>query len=301
MTTKTPEQIAPANGLTLCFDTFGDHAAPPIILIMGLGAQMVLWNDGFCEGLAQRGFRIIRFDNRDIGRSARIDQPVQVNFGELVLKQMRGEPIQAPYALRDMAADVVGLMDHLGIARAHIVGASMGGMIAQEMAINFPARLLSLTSIMSSSGNPALPPPAPEAAAVLLAPPPKTKDEYIAQFRKSWRVLRVGAFPDDDGHDIELAELTFTRGLNPMGVARQMLAIFASGDRRKKLADVRAPTLVIHGDVDPLVRVEAGRDTAKSIPGAKLQIVAGMGHALPRALWPEIIDGIAGHAAAHPA
>ena len=191
------------------------------------------------------------------------------------------------------------MLDHLGIKKAHVVGASMGGMIAQELAMSFPDRLLSLTSVMSSTGNPMLPPPTPEAAAVLLAPPPATLDDYIAAFQKTWRVLRAGEFPADDGKDVKLAKLAFSRGLNPMGVARQMLAIFASGDRRARLANVKVPTLVIHGDVDPLVRVEAGMDTAKTIPGAKLAIVKRMGHALPEELWPEIVDAIAAHAKAH--
>ena len=295
----TPEQFASANRMTLCYDTFGDKTKPTIVLIMGLGAQMILWDDAFCAKIAERGFHVVRFDNRDIGRSSRVDVPVKVDFADLIQKQMKGEKIDSPYTLRDMAADAVGLLDQLGIKKAHIVGASMGGMISQEIAMSFPDRLLSLTSIMSSTGNPALPPPTPEAAAVLLAPPPTTLEDYIAAFQKTWRVLRVGEFPSDDGKDVKIARLAFSRGLNPMGVARQMLAIFASGDRRPRLAGVKAPTLVIHGDVDPLVRVEGGMDTAKSIPGAKLVIVKRMGHALPEELWPEIVDAIVDHASAH--
>ncbi|MFO1135991.1 MAG: alpha/beta hydrolase [Rhodoblastus sp.] len=295
----TSEQFAPANGQKLCYDTFGDKSAPTLMLIMGLGAQMILWDDAFCAKIAARGFHVVRFDNRDIGRSSRVDAPVKIDFAELIQKQMKGEKIDAPYLLRDMAADAVGLLDHLGIRQAHVVGASMGGMISQEIAINFPDRLLTLTSIMSSTGNPGLPPPTPEATAVLLTPPPATLEDYVVAFQKTWRVLRVGSFPEDDGRDIEVARLAFSRGLNPMGVARQMLAIFASGDRRPRLANVRTPTLVIHGDVDPLVRVEGGMDTAKSIPGAKLHIVKRMGHAFPKELWPEIVDAIVDHAKAH--
>ncbi|MFT4098751.1 MAG: alpha/beta hydrolase [Rhodoblastus sp.] len=295
----TPEQFASANGMTLCFDTFGDKTRPTLVLIMGLGAQMILWDDAFCAEIAQRGFHVVRFDNRDIGRSSRVDVPVKVDFADLIQKQMKGEKIDSPYTLRDMAADAVGLLDHLGIRQAHIVGASMGGMISQEIAMSFPDRLLSLTSIMSTTGNPEVPPPTPEATAVLLAPPPTTLEEYIAAFQKTWRVLRAGEFPADDGKDVKVARLAFSRGLNPMGVARQMLAIFASGDRRPRLANVTAPTLVIHGDVDPLVRVEGGMDTAKSIPGAKLVIVKRMGHALPEELWPEIVNAIVDHAKAN--
>ena len=235
----TPEAYAPANGMKLCYDTFGDKAQPTVLLIMGLGAQMILWDDGFCERIASNGFHVVRFDNRDIGRSSRVDVPVKLDFAELIQKQMTSKPIESPYKLRDMAADAVGLLDHLGIKRAHVVGASMGGMIAQEMAINFPERLLSLTSVMSHSGNPTLPPPTPEAMAVLLAPPPATLEDYIAAFQKTWRVLRAGEFPADDGKDVKIAKLAFSRGLNPMGVARQMLAIFASGDRRPRLSGAR--------------------------------------------------------------
>ncbi len=293
---STNERFAKTNGVELCYETFGDPARPPLVLIMGLGAQMVLWDDEFCEQLAARGFHVVRLDNRDIGRSSRIDRPVKIDFPDLMQKQARGEKIDAPYTLRDMAGDVVGLMDHLGVARAHTVGASMGGMIGQEMAMHFPDRLLSLTSIMSSTGNPASPPPTPEAAAVLLTPPPTTREEYVASFARTWRVLRAGAFPQDEAKDAARAARIWERGLNPMGVARQMLAVFASGDRRAGLAHVRAPTLVVHGDVDPLVRLEAGKDTAASIPGARLIVVSGMGHALPIALWPQILDAVAGHA-----
>ncbi|MEI2736697.1 MAG: alpha/beta fold hydrolase [Rhodoblastus sp.] len=151
----TSEQFAPANGMKLCYDTFGDKSAPTIMLIMGLGAQMILWDDGFCSEIAARGFHVVRFDNRDIGRSSRVDVAVKIDFAELIQKQMKGEKIEAPYLLRDMAADAVGLLDHLGIRQAHVVGASMGGMISQEIAMNFPDRLLTLTSIMSTTGNPA--------------------------------------------------------------------------------------------------------------------------------------------------
>ncbi len=195
-----------------------------------------------------------------------------------------------------MALDVIGLMDALGIKSAHLVGASMGGMIAQEVAISFPQRVRSLTSIMSTTGNPKLPPPTKEAAAVLMAPPPKTRDEYYERFAQTWKVLRVGSFPQDEALDRSRAERTFERGLNPAGVARQLRAILASGSRKERLASVKAPTLVIHGTVDPLVPPEGGKDTAASIPGAKLLMIEGMGHALPIPMWPEIIGAIDKHA-----
>ena len=292
----TTEQFARANGIELCYQTFGAQDAPPLVLIMGLGAQMILWPDDFCRKIADAGFRVIRLDNRDIGRSSKIDVPVQVDFAKLIEKQAKGEKIDAPYTLRDMADDTVGLLDALGIDRAHFVGASMGGMITQEIGVHHPQRVKSLTSIMSTTGNPALPGPTPEAAAVLMAPPPKSREDYIAQFNKTWTVLRAGSFPADEAEDATVAAKVFARGLNPLGVARQLLAIFASGNRRASLSAIKAPTLVIHGDVDPLVRPEGGKDTAAAIPGAKLQVVHRMGHALPRELWPEIVAPIVAHA-----
>jgi pimeloyl-ACP methyl ester carboxylesterase len=195
-----------------------------------------------------------------------------------------------------MAKDTVGLMDVLGIKSAHLVGASMGGMIAQEIAISFPQRVRSLTSIMSTTGNPKIPPPTREAAAVLMAPPPATKEEYFVRFANTWKVLRVGSFPEDEALDPSRAARTYERGLNPNGVGRQLRAVLASGSRKERLRQVKAPTLVIHGTVDPLVRPEGGKDTAASISGAKLLMIEGMGHALPIPMWPQIIDAIDKHA-----
>jgi len=293
--TRTPEAFAPANGVTLCYDTFGNPAAPPLLLIMGLGAQMILWDDAFCAQLADRGFWVVRFDNRDIGRSTYLSEVVRVDLGELTMLQLQGKPIPSPYKLADMAADAVGLLDHLGIEAAHVAGASMGGMIAQELAMGFPERVLSLTSIMSSTGNPLLPGPTPEAAAVLLAPPPVGRDAYIAAFQNNWKVLRAGSFPDDEAIDGARAARMYDRGTNPAGVSRQLLAIIASGDRTKRLGNVKTPTLVIHGVPDPLVRIEAGRATAAAIPGAKLLELDRMGHALPMEIWPDVIGALTAH------
>jgi pimeloyl-ACP methyl ester carboxylesterase len=293
-----PPQIARANGIELCYEIFGDANAEPMLLIMGLGAQMIHWDDDFCRQLAARGFRVIRFDNRDIGKSSRLSGGKRLGPVELLKLRFLKIPVAAPYNLRDMAKDVTGLMDVLGIKSAHLVGASMGGMIAQEIAISFPARVRSLTSIMSTTGNPKDPPPTREAAAVLMAPPPATKEEYFARYAQTWKVLRAGSFPEDEARDRSRAELNFERGLNPAGVGRQLRAILASGSRKQRLASVKAPTLVIHGTVDPLVRPAAGVDTAASIPGAKLMMVEGMGHALPIRFWPQIIDAIDKHARA---
>jgi pimeloyl-ACP methyl ester carboxylesterase len=291
-----PPQIARANGIELCYEIFGKPDAEPIVLIMGLGAQMIHWDDDFCRQLAARGFRVIRFDNRDIGKSSKLSGGKRLTAVELLKLRFLKIPVEAPYKLHDMALDVIGLMNVLGIKSAHLVGASMGGMIAQEIAISFPERVRSLTSIMSTTGNPKVPPPTREATAVLMAPPPASKEEYFVRHAQTWKVLRAGSFPEDEALDRARAERTFERGLNPAGVGRQLRAILASGSRKKRLASVKAPTLVIHGTVDPLVRPEGGKDTAASIPGARLLMIEGMGHALPIRMWPQIIDAIDRHA-----
>ena len=291
-----PPQIAHANGIDICYEIFGDAGAEPLLLIMGLGAQMIHWDDEFCRQLAARGFRVIRFDNRDIGKSSRLTGGKRLTPLELLKLRFLKIPVAATYKLIDMARDTVGLMDVLGIKSAHLVGASMGGMIAQEVAISFPARVRSLTSIMSTTGNPKVPPPTREAAAMLMAPPPATKEEYFERFAKTWKVLRVGSFPQDEALDPSRAARTFERGLNPAGVGRQLRAVLASGSRKERLRTVKAPTLAIHGTIDPLVRPQHGKAVAAAIPGAKLVLVEGMGHALPIPMWPKVINAIADHA-----
>ena len=291
-----PPTIARANGIDICYEIFGEPKAEPMLLIMGLGAQMVLWDDAFCEQLAARGFRVIRFDNRDIGQSGKLTGGKRLGAVELLKLRFLKIAVAAPYRIIDMARDTTGLMDALGIKSAHLVGASMGGMIAQEIAISFPQRIRSLTSIMSTTGNPKVPPPTKEAGAMLMAPPPTTKEEYFARFAQTWKILRVGSFPEDEALDPSRAARIFSRGLNPAGVGRQLRAILASGSRKQRLRSVTAPTLVIHGTVDPLVRPEGGIDTAASIPGAKLLMIEGMGHAIPIPMWPQIIDAIDKHA-----
>ncbi len=263
---------------------------------MGLGAQMVLWDDAFCEALAAQGYRVIRFDNRDIGRSAKLTGGGRLSALEFLALRLFGRKVKAPYLLSDMAADTIGLLDALGIQTAHLVGASMGGMIAQECAIRHPARVRSLTSIMSTTSEPGLPGPTKEALAVLMQSPPRTKEEYFISFKRTWRVLRAGSFPEDEAMDEVRAERCFSRGLNPAGVGRQFRAIIASGSRKQALASVKAPTLVIHGRIDPLVKVECGMATAKAVPGAKLVLLDDMGHAIARHTWSPIIEAIAGHA-----
>jgi pimeloyl-ACP methyl ester carboxylesterase len=291
-----PPQLARSNGIELCYDIFGDDDAEPMVMIMGLGAQMIHWDDDLCELLARRGFRVIRFDNRDIGQSTKLSGGKRLTALELLKFRFLGTPVAAPYNLHDMATDVVGLLDVLKVKAAHIVGASMGGMIAQELAITFPERVLSLTSIMSTTGDLRLPQPTREATALLLAPPVTTHDEFVARFLSTWKMLRVGHFPDDEARDLDRAERTFARGLNPAGVGRQLRAILASGSRKERLKAVKAPTLVIHGNLDPLVSPKAGCATAAAIPSARLMIVEGMGHAIPISMWPEIVNAITTHA-----
>ena len=291
-----PPQTARANGIDICYEIFGDAGAEPLLLIMGLGAQMIHWDDDFCRQLAARGFRVVRFDNRDIGKSSYMAGGKRLTPLELLKLRFLKIPVAASYKLIDMARDTVGLMDVLGIKSAHLVGASMGGMIAQEIAISFPARVRSLTSIMSTTGNPKVPPPTREASAMLMATPPATREEFFERFARTWKVLRVGSFPEDEARDRARAERTYARGLNPAGVGRQLRAVLASGSRAERLRTVKAPTLVIHGTVDPLIRPEGGKDTAASVPGAKLLMIEGMGHALPIPMWPQIIDAIDKHA-----
>jgi pimeloyl-ACP methyl ester carboxylesterase len=288
--------MAKANGIELCYDTFGDRAAPPIVLIMGLAAQMIAWDDAFCGELASRGYWVIRFDNRDIGLSTKFAQHGVPDVMAMLGALLQRKAVSAPYTLRDMAADTVGLMDALGIKSAHVVGASMGGAIAQEIAIRHPARLRTLTSIMSSTGEPGLAQPTPEAMQILMAPTPSDRDAYLKRYLQTWAVLRGRGFPLDEARDAERGARAFERGLNPPGVARQLAAIMASGSRKEALAAVKAPALIIHGDADPLVRLDGGEATARAIPGAKLLVIKGMGHALPIPLWPQIIGAIDGHA-----
>jgi pimeloyl-ACP methyl ester carboxylesterase len=286
-----------ANGIDLHYDTFGDADAPPMVLIMGLASQMIAWDEAFCGALAARGFRVIRFDNRDVGLSSRLDHLGVPNVAMLMLGRLAGQPAQAAYTLSDMARDTVGLLDALSIDTAHVVGASMGGAIAQTMAIEQPQRLRSLCSIMATSGDPSLPPPTPEALQLLMTPTPTDEAGYSRRYLQIMRVLRGPGFPLDEARDAERAAQNFARGVYPPGVARQLVAILASGSRKAALARVRVPTLVIHGDADPLVRVECGIDVADTVPGAERLIIEGMGHALPITMWPPIIDAIATHAA----
>lgn len=287
---------ARANGVELEYETFGRADDPALLLVMGLGAQMILWHEEFCDALAARGLHVVRFDNRDVGRSTWLDEAGAPDVLAAMAAATQRQPVRSAYLLRDMAADAAGLLDALDIDAAHVAGASMGGMIAQTLAIEHPARVRTLTSIMSTTSHPDLPAATPEAMAVLLTPAPTEREAAIERSVEVWRTIGSPGFPVDENEVRAQAARAFGRGVNPAGVARQLVAILASGHRREALGDVRAPTLVIHGSDDPLIPDAAGRDTAASVPGAELLLIEGMGHDLPRALWPELVDAIAKHA-----
>jgi pimeloyl-ACP methyl ester carboxylesterase len=281
------------NGVSIEIDVQGPEDGEPVLLIMGLNSQLTRWGPVFVEKLTARGVRAIRFDNRDVGLSQKFTGIP--NIQDIVAALRRGEKPDVPYTLDDMAADAIGVLDHLGVQRAHVVGASMGGMIGQLAAADYPQRVLSLTSIMSTTGNPALPPATPEAQAVLFTPAPNPKTDeaaFLDYAVKTARILGGPAYPIDEDFLRERALNAAKRCYDPTGAMRQLAAVTVTGDRRAKLAKITAPTIVIHGDADPLVRVEGGRDTAACIPGAELQIIPGMGHDIPPVLYDTVIDGI---------
>jgi pimeloyl-ACP methyl ester carboxylesterase len=292
--TSSGERFARVGEIELCYETFGEDAAPTLLLVMGLGAQMVLWDDEFCEAIAGHGFRVIRFDNRDSGRSTILRHAPVPTRGQL----LRRDPRAASYSLEDMADDAVGLLDRLGVAAAHVVGASMGGMIAQLIAIHRPDRLESLVSIMSTTGNIRVGRTRLRLFPMLLRRPRKDREGYIAEFVAAYAAIGSRRYPPDRERTLALAARCFERGHHPAGAARQLAAISTARDRTALLHGVRVPTTVIHGSVDPLVMPSGGRATAAAIPGARLVILPDMGHDLPRELWPQIIEAIVENAAA---
>jgi pimeloyl-ACP methyl ester carboxylesterase len=279
---------AKANGIEIEYESFGRESDPAILLIMGFGGQLTLWQTSFCEALAARGFRVIRFDNRDVGKSTHFLEAGVPDIGALMAALASGAPVIAPYTLDDMAADAAHLLDALGIDKAHIVGASMGGMIAQLVAINHPGKTKSLVSVMSTTGRRDLPPAKPEAMAALMTPPASpAREDRIAASLNTWRALGSPGYPATDAELRRNAERDADRvPYEPTGVARQMAAIVAAQPRNEKLKGVKAPTLVLHGADDPIIPYQAGEDTAASIPGAELVIVAGMAHDFTEALTP---------------
>jgi pimeloyl-ACP methyl ester carboxylesterase len=283
----TGEQFAPANGVELCYEELGDPAGEPLVLIMGLATQMIHWDEPFCALLGERGYRVIRFDNRDIGRSTKIDAAGVPGTAAMMLGTGR-----SAYLLRDMANDTIGLLDHLGIDRAHIAGASMGGMIVQQLAIDHPGRVLSMCSIMSATGNRRLRLPRWRAFGTVMAKPPSSRDGYVEQAVKTFKVIGSPGYPMDEPHFREIVGRAYDRCFHPPGVARQLHAINCSGNRTRALGQVDLPALVIHGTADPLVRLSGGRATARAIPGARLHLVEGMGHDLPHQLHGEFAEAI---------
>jgi pimeloyl-ACP methyl ester carboxylesterase len=288
---------AQANGIELEYDTTGDPGAPPLLLVMGLGAQMTAWDVEFCERLAVAGFWVIRFDNRDVGLSTKVETSEGFSVVAAIGAALSGAPVEAPYLLTDMADDAFALLDHLGVERAHVVGASMGGMIAQTMAIARPERVATLTSIMSTTGNQDVGNATPEALAILMATPPATRDEYVTNAVGTSRLLHGPVLPFDEQRAADRAGAAFDRCFHPAGVGRQLVAILASGDRTPSLAGCRVPALVIHGDADPLVNHSGGVATAEAVPEAELLTIEGMGHDLPVEKWDQIVDAIVAHTA----
>jgi pimeloyl-ACP methyl ester carboxylesterase len=286
------EQKVQVGDIELAYETIGDPADQPLLLIMGLGMQMIHWDRELCELIAGRGFHVIRFDNRDAGRSTSIDARVPN-----LLPGFAGLRVDAPYLLSDMAGDTLGLLDELEVERVHVVGASMGGMIAQTLAIMAPERVQSLASIMSTTGARNVSRPKLQVMRLLLARAPREREANIDHFVKVFRAIGSPAYPLDEATMRTVAEAAYERGHNPAGTGRQLAAIIASGDRTEQLRKLDLPAVVIHGRADPLVQFHGGKATAKAIPGARLVPFDGMGHDLPKQLWPAFVDAIAENAA----
>jgi pimeloyl-ACP methyl ester carboxylesterase len=287
-----------ANGIGIEYDTFGSPDAEPVLLIMGLGTQMTAWTAGFCESLAQRGHYVIRFDNRDIGLSTKLDHlPVPGHLGFLASLLFR-RPVKAPYSLADMAKDAAGVLDALRVPAAHVVGASMGGMIGQLMAYHHPERVRTLTSMMSTSGERGLPRARRDVTrqVFMSRPPANDREALIRHLVRTRKLIASPGYPRSDEEWREVVVAALERSFYPPGFGRQLAAIIADRSRASRLRQIRVPTLVVHGKDDPLVPVEHGVDTARHIPGARLEIIDGMGHDLPPPLDDTLTSLIAGHA-----
>ena len=283
----------PANGIEIEYETFGPEGGEPLLLIMGLGQQLTRWPVSLIDSLVGEGFRVIRFDNRDIGLSTWFDDVATPDLPTVFGALAGGKDPGAPYLLADMADDAAGLLDALGIARAHVAGVSMGGMIGQMLAARHPEKVLSLVSVMSTTGNPALPPATPAAQAVLFSRPEATDLESLTEHSlKAQIAIQSPAWPVNPETERPLLRAAIQRAYHPMGVLRQMIAVIASGDRREALKTITAPTVVLHGADDPLVPVDGGKDTAATIPGAELRIIDGMGHDLPEGVRGAFVDAV---------
>lgn len=285
-----------ANGIQIEYETFGNPSDRPLLLITGIGLQMIHWDRNLCEDLVNRGHYVIRFDNRDVGLSSKFDDTVVPNVTEIFGKLMQGEKVKPPYTLNDMADDAIGLLDALGIQKAHICGMSMGGMIAQSIVIRHPARVLSLISIYSTTGNPDIPQVKPEVMGMLITPPPNEREAYIESKLEFMKKTAGPGFPIDEKWARKVTAESYDRCFYPQGIVRQFVAILTQPNRVPALASVEVPTLVVHGTDDPLMPLEGGRDTAKAIPGAQLMLIDGMGHNLPHGeAWYRIVDAIDAH------
>jgi pimeloyl-ACP methyl ester carboxylesterase len=286
------EELAKVGDVEICFETFGSRDDPALLLVMGLGTQMIAWPVGFCERLAGRGFFVIRYDNRDTGRSTHMRQFRPPTIRQLLLRDKSA----ARYSLADMADDGIGLLDHLGIARAHVAGASMGGMIAQTMAARHPDRVLSLASIMSNTGHRWKGMPGLRVYPIFMRRPAPDREGAIESAVSVFKLIGSPGFPFDEEQTRMAAELSYDRGYNPAGTGRQLAAILAAGDRASDLRRITAPTVVIHGTKDRMVRPSGARATAAAIPGAELVMIDGMGHDLPVGAWDRIVDAIVANA-----
>ena len=284
-----------ANGIEIEYETAGNKADPALLLVMGLGAQMTIWPDSLFQGLAKAGFYVIRFDNRDTGLSTDFGSAGLPDIASAIQKLMSGQKVEAPYYLKDMAADAIGLLDALGIDRAHMVGASMGGMIVQIVAAEYAARTRSMVSIYSTSGRYGLPTGKPEALAMLSAQPEgPTREDKIKHGIKVRNTIGSPGYPTPEAEMRAFVEKNVDRRWYPEGSARQYLAVIASGERVELLKTIKVPTLVLHGEADPLLPVECGRDVAALVPGAKIETFPGWGHDFPPGMIPTVIDRIAG-------
>ncbi|MHB8245675.1 MAG: alpha/beta fold hydrolase [Acidimicrobiales bacterium] len=280
--------IASADGIELYYETFGDPSSPPLLLVSGLGMQLVGWSEEWFQLFVDRGYFVIAYDNRDVGLSTHL---VSAGTPDL-LALLGGDDFAISYLLGDMAQDAVAVLDAVAVTACHVVGISMGGMVAQQLAIDHPERVISLASIMSTTGAPGVGQPTDVAASSLLVPAPRTREEAMGQAVEMWKIIGSPDFPIDEAREAALAGMAWDRSHDPTGVARQLAAILSSPDRTAALASVKVPTVVIHGDSDPLVQLSGGQATASAIPGARLVVIEGMGHHAPVELWPRIVDEI---------
>jgi pimeloyl-ACP methyl ester carboxylesterase len=285
-----------ANGVQLEYETFGEPSSPALLLISGIGGQMIGWDEKLCKEWVKRGLYVIRFDNRDVGLSTKMEESGVPDLKAAMTAAVNGEKVKAPYTLADMADDAVGLLDALKIDKAHICGISMGGAIAQTIAFRQPSRVRSMTQVYATTGNPQLPQPKPEIMKILLTPPPEGREAYVDYQLKLYKTIAGPGFPFDEVWHRNLAGRSYDRAFYALGKARQFMAILAQGNRKPFLSSITAPALVIHGADDPLVLVQGGMDSAEAIPGAELMIIPGMGHDMPHgSAWPIIVEAVSAH------